>query len=160
MSKHTSLGLVVVLLARAVGTHAQVPSQGSRAATRTPTGCADLTGFTVDGNTSITSATLVTSGAVVVGANVTLTNLPPFCRVQGLSKPSTDSSIVFEVWLPQPANWNARFGSFGSGVITMAPTLEKFIRLETNGISWRRMSPPPSVRCCEMETAAIRPRFK
>lgn len=118
MSKHTSLGLVVVLLAGVVGTHAQAPSQSSRAATRTPTGCAGLTGLTFDGSTSITlitSATLVTSGTVVVGANVTLTNLPPFCRVQGLSKPSTDSSIVFEVWLPQPANWNARFLSSGEG---------------------------------------------
>ena len=115
MLKHTSRGLVVVLLAGVVGAHAQAPSQSSRAATRPPASCADLAGLTFDGNTSITSASLVTSGTVVVGANATLTDLPPFCRVQGLSKPSTDSSIVFEVWLPQPANWNARFLSTGEG---------------------------------------------
>jgi feruloyl esterase len=115
MLKHTSRGLVVVLLAGVVGTHAQSASQSSRAATRTPMGCADLTGLVLDGSTSITSATLVASGTLVAAANLTLTNLPPFCRVQGLSKPSTDSIIVFEVWLPQPANWNARFLSSGEG---------------------------------------------
>jgi hypothetical protein len=101
MLKHTSRCLVVVLLAGVVGTHAQDPPQSSPAATRTPMGCADLTGLTLDGRVaSITSATLVTSGKVEVAANVTPTNLPPFCRVQGLSKPSADSTIVFAVWLP------------------------------------------------------------
>ena len=41
----------------------------------------------------------------------------------------------------------------------VAPTFEKFMRFDTNGMSWRRMSPPPSVRCCEIETAVISPRF-
>src|SRR5712692_6660104 len=58
MLKHTSRGLVVVLLAAAAGTYAQAQSQGSRAATRTPMGCADLAGLSLDGSTSITSATL------------------------------------------------------------------------------------------------------
>ncbi len=70
---------------------------------------------TFDGAASITSATLVTSGTLVVSPTVTLTNLPPFCRVEGVSKPSPDSNIVFEVWLPQPANWNTRFLSSGEG---------------------------------------------
>jgi feruloyl esterase len=46
---------------------------------------------------------------------MTLTNLPAFCRVQGVSKPSADSNIVFEVWLPEPANWNGKFLSSGEG---------------------------------------------
>ena len=30
----------------------------------------------------------------------------PFCRVQGVLKPSADSDIKFEVWLPPAATWN------------------------------------------------------
>ena len=115
MLKHTSRGLVVVLVAGVVGTHAQAPPQRAGAATHTPTGCADLTGLTFDRTTSVTSATLVTSGTLVASTTVTLTNLPPFCRVQGVSKPSSDSDIAFEVWLPQPANWNTRYLSSGEG---------------------------------------------
>jgi feruloyl esterase len=82
---------------------------------RTPMACADLTGLTFEGNTSITSATPVTDGTLVISPTVTATNLPPFCRVQGLSKPSSDSSIFFEVWLPQQDRWNTRFLSAGEG---------------------------------------------
>ena len=38
-------------------------------------------------------------------AGQTLTNLPSFCRVQCVSKPSSDSNIYFEVWLPTDT-WN------------------------------------------------------
>ena len=110
MVKHTSLGLVVALASAAIG----IQAQGSPQTPRVP-GCADLTGRTLDGSASITSATLVTSGTLAVSPTVTLTNLPPFCRVQGVSKPSADSNIVFEVWLPQPAEWNGKFLSSGEG---------------------------------------------
>src|SRR5438046_9718649 len=117
MLKHTSWGLVVVLgtVAGVIRIQAQPPTQSSRDATRTPVSCADLSGLTFDGAASITSATLITAGTITVSPTVTLTNLPPFCRVQGVSKPSSDSSIAFEVWLPQPASWNSRFLSSGEG---------------------------------------------
>ena len=35
--------------------------------------------------------------------------------MQGVSKPSADSDIRFEVWLPQPAAWNRKFLSTGEG---------------------------------------------
>ena len=35
--------------------------------------------------------------------------------MQGVSKPSADSDIRFEVWLPQPAGWNRKFLSTGEG---------------------------------------------
>ncbi len=41
-------------------------------------------------------------------------NLPSFCRVQGVLKPTTDSYIRFEVWLPV-RNWNGRFEQVGNG---------------------------------------------
>jgi len=111
----TSRCLFAVVLAGALDTHAQAPPQGQRGPARAPVDCADLTKLTFEGNTSITSATPVTSPDVVVSTNVTLTKVPPFCRVQGLSKPSGDSSIFFEVWLPQQANWNTKFLSSGEG---------------------------------------------
>jgi len=41
-------------------------------------------------------------------------NLPAFCRVAGTIKPSADSDIRFEVWLPA-ANWNGKFQGVGNG---------------------------------------------
>ncbi len=41
--------------------------------------------------------------------------LPAFCRVAGTVKPSPDSDIRFEVWLPA-ANWNGKFVGVGNGV--------------------------------------------
>lgn len=38
-----------------------------------------------------------------------------FCRVRGTIKPSPDSDIHFEVWLPQPEAWNGRFQGIGNG---------------------------------------------
>ena len=87
---------------------AAVVGQGAAAAD-----CASLATQAFEGNTTVTSATLVTSGTITTRNNLTLTNLPEFCRVQGTSKPSADSDIFFEVWLPTA--WNRRFLSSGEG---------------------------------------------
>jgi len=92
--------VAILLIAGVLHTNAQQAGRAPQVA-RAPVACAELTGLTFEGNTSITSATLVTDGTLVISPTVTATNLPPFCRVQGLSKPSSDSSIFFEVWLPQ-----------------------------------------------------------
>ena len=41
-------------------------------------------------------------------------NLPAFCRVQVTSKPSSDSDIRIEYWLPA-AGWNGNFEANGNG---------------------------------------------
>ena len=33
----------------------------------------------------------------------------PFCRVRGLIRPTTDSNIYFEVWMPPAQNWNGNY---------------------------------------------------
>ncbi len=76
--------------------------------------CAQLASLTFEGNTMVTAAGDVTSGTLVTPAGQTLTNLPPFCRVQGVSAPSSDSHIYFEVWLPS-RTWNGKFLSSGEG---------------------------------------------
>jgi Tannase and feruloyl esterase len=43
-----------------------------------------------------------------------ITNLPIFCRVQGVAKPSEASEVKFEVWLPI-ASWDGRIEMIGNG---------------------------------------------
>jgi hypothetical protein len=40
--------------------------------------------------------------------------LPAFCRVQGVIRPSSDSNIDFEVWMPV-SGWNGRYLGVGNG---------------------------------------------
>src|SRR5256714_8229867 len=73
--------------------------------------CADLTTVTPEAST-ITSAAIVTPPATIGGAAVTV----PLCRVQGVARPSFDSEIKFEVWLPPTADdWAGRMKGNGTG---------------------------------------------
>jgi feruloyl esterase len=73
--------------------------------------CASLTTVTPDAST-ITSAAIVTPPATIGGAAVTV----PLCRVQGVARPSFDSEIKFEVWLPPTAaDWTGRMKGNGTG---------------------------------------------
>ena len=100
--------------AAVVGVAVQDPRSGASASGQA-SACAALTGRTFDNGTTIVSATLVTSGEVRISDTTAARNLPLFCRVQGVSKPSADSDIRFEVWLPQRAAWNRKFLSTGEG---------------------------------------------
>jgi feruloyl esterase len=51
--------------------------------------------------------------------------VPAFCRVAGTIRPTHDSAIRFEVWLPQ-TGWNGKFlgiGNFGWGGALMLPSM-------------------------------------
>ena len=64
---------------------------------------------------SIKLATVVdTHNFTPNGSAEALENLPPFCRVAAELKPTPDSNIVIEVWLPI-AQWNGKFIAVGSG---------------------------------------------
>ena len=76
--------------------------------------CAQLASLSFEGNTRITKAEEVLSGTLVTPGKQTLSNLPAFCRVVGISAPSSDSNIYFEVWLPS-STWNGKFLSSGEG---------------------------------------------
>ena len=76
--------------------------------------CAKLINLTFEGNTTITSSTVVSSGTLATPAGETINGLPEFCRVIGVSKPTIDSNINFEVWLPSDS-WNGKFVSSGEG---------------------------------------------
>jgi feruloyl esterase len=51
---------------------------------------------------------------VFPGQAVDFSKLPEFCRATGSIKPSPDSDIRFEVWLPAQ-NWNGKFLQTGNG---------------------------------------------
>jgi feruloyl esterase len=63
---------------------------------------------------SITLAKMVEAGVFAGSEGArTVTNLPAFCRVEVELKPTADSDIHAEVWLP--ADWNGKFLAVGSG---------------------------------------------
>jgi len=62
--------------------------------------------------TTIASATVVAAPATVGGSKVGV----PFCRVEGVARPSSDSEIKFEVWLPAANDkWTGRLKVNGTG---------------------------------------------
>ncbi len=67
-------------------------------------------------NTTITAAQSVAPGAFTppAGSAAPYKELPSFCRVAGVIKPTSDSEIKFEVWMPI-ANWNGKFQGIGNG---------------------------------------------
>ena len=67
-------------------------------------------------NTTITAAQPVAAGAFTppTGSAAPYKELPAFCRVAGVIKPTSDSEIKFEVWLPS-ANWNGKFHGISNG---------------------------------------------
>ena len=47
--------------------------------------------------------------------DVAYKDLPAFCRVAATLRPSNDSEIKIEVWLPSPEVWNGKFMAVGNG---------------------------------------------
>jgi feruloyl esterase len=85
--------------------------------------CGDLSRMTLQ-NGTVTSAELVAPGAFrqptapgappgVGGGNYG--DLPEFCRVQATLRPTSDSDIKVEVWLPA-GGWNGKFVGIGNGI--------------------------------------------
>src|SRR6266568_1370187 len=63
---------------------------------------------------SITMAEAVTTGTIEIAENAPMHGLPAFCRVAGVLRPTSDSEIRFEVWMPEQG-WNGRFLGVGNG---------------------------------------------
>ena len=75
-------------------------------------------------HTTITMATPVTPGRFTPPAGFSLNlapgdiayrDLPAFCRVGATMRPTSDSEIKIEVWLPSMAAWNGKFMAVGNG---------------------------------------------
>jgi hypothetical protein len=64
-------------------------------------------------DTTIATAELVT-GSFTPPRGEAIPNLPAFCRVAGVIRPTADSNIQFEVWMPA-TGWNGKFQGIGNG---------------------------------------------
>ncbi len=78
--------------------------------------CESLAGKSF-GDATITAATPVAPPFTIAGLDppAPVTVSEPFCRVQGAIKPSADSDIKFEVWLPTALAWNGKYEGVGNG---------------------------------------------
>jgi hypothetical protein len=84
-------------------------------------GCEHLAALQLP-SVSITTATLVPAGTFVgppalysgADSSAFYKTLPTFCRIVAHDKPTTDSDIVIEVWMPL-AGWNGKFQGIGNG---------------------------------------------
>lgn len=93
------LAAAAALITLGIPAHAAAPS------------CVDLLGVAT-ADATMTSATSVLPPQVIGGAAVTV----PMCRVTGTARPSSDSEIKFEVWLPPTASdWTGRLKVNGTG---------------------------------------------
>ena len=97
------------------------------AAAAAPTPCANLKSISLP-NTTITMAEPVSPGTFTPptapgapaagggqrgGQAPAPLNVPAFCRVAATLRPSSDSEIDMEVWMPE--NWNGKFQFVGGG---------------------------------------------
>jgi hypothetical protein len=77
--------------------------------------CSALTGKTFG------DATVYETDEVLGPITLTSLDMTPakidakFCRVRGLVRPTSDSDIRFEVWLPPAASWNGKYEGVGNG---------------------------------------------
>jgi hypothetical protein len=96
---------------------AQAPGKSIEPSTpAVDTQCSGLVATMLDG-AKVTSAVVVPAATAVADAPLgpyTLRVMPAFCRVKVTDRPSADSEIKTEVWLPL-AGWDGRYRGFGNG---------------------------------------------
>ncbi len=75
--------------------------------------CSSLRSLALE-NTVITTAEQVDTDTLAPPYGSSLASLPVFCRIAGVIRPTRDSEIHFEVWMPA-SGWNGRFLGVGNG---------------------------------------------
>jgi len=88
--------------------------QAARPAAVAGTPCENLAVLTIP-DVTVHAAAMVAAGSFTPpGAQAALT-LPAFCRVEATARPTGDSEIRFEVWIPPVDAWNGKFQGVGNG---------------------------------------------
>lgn len=64
---------------------------------------------------ALTSANIVAAGQFTPPRSSNALETPEFCRVVAVAKPTADSVINFEVWIPAAEHWNHDFEGVGNG---------------------------------------------
>jgi feruloyl esterase len=96
----------LVAVAAALSACSEVPATKAGA-------CESLAAFADAPNVTVDKAEIVPAGFVPPGEKRAIPQ--PFCRVQATARPSSDSDIKFEMWLPDASDWNGRFLANGGG---------------------------------------------
>ena len=123
MRKSSLVFVLVSLAVLAACTQSEPPKSSAPAAAAAkaaaPKSCDELAALALP-NTTISGIEPVAAGAfkspapAFGGPGADFSKLPAFCRVMGSIKPSADSDIRFEVWLPADG-WNGKFMQTGNG---------------------------------------------
>jgi feruloyl esterase len=95
---------------------ASIPLAGQVVRTASPAGtsCENLAALTIPDVTIHASSSVAAGSFTPPGAQTALT-VPAFCRVEATARPTSDSEIRFEVWLPPAEAWNGKFQGVGNG---------------------------------------------
>jgi len=86
-----------------------VPIARAGAATVDARSCESLAAVKLDG------MTVTLAQRVAAGAEPKYSKLPAFCRVAATLRPTGDSEIGIEVWMPEGAAWNGKYEGTGNG---------------------------------------------
>ncbi len=105
MKRYVLAGLVVTT----VGTQAQVARPSISG-----TACANLAALTIP-SVTVNASALVAAGSFTPPGSQLAITLPAFCRVEATARPTSDSEIKFEVWIPPVEAWNGKFQGVGNG---------------------------------------------
>jgi feruloyl esterase len=93
-----------------------LPGAGPAGAGRGPVGDgANATPGAVAGRGPDAGAQTVARGGRAGGPGAAYKNLPMFCRVAAEIRPTADSDIKIEVWMPASAGWNGKLQATGNG---------------------------------------------
>ena len=106
--------MVPRLLAALLATSLALWAHVARPAAFQATTCAELAALTIP-DVTIRSANAVAAGPFTPPGSQTALTLPAFCRVEATARPTSDSEIKFEVWIPTGDNWNGKFQGVGNG---------------------------------------------
>ena len=100
MSWRVLVGVVLLAMLRGVATAAAPASARS---------CEEMRAVRVEG------MTVTLAESVKAGAEPKYPKLPAFCRVAATLRPTSDSEIKIEVWMPEGTAWNGKYEGTGNG---------------------------------------------
>jgi len=101
------------LLAATLAASIPLMAQALRAAAP-PADCSALVALTIP-DVTVNAATIVAAGGFTPPNAQQALTVPAFCRVEATARPTSDSEIKFEVWIPPAEAWNGKFQGVGNG---------------------------------------------
>ena len=106
MQRRVQAGFLVVTLVALV--------DAGRPSLAAGTACANLASLTIP-DVTVNASALVAAGSFTPPNSTSALQVPAFCRVEATARPTSDSEIRFEVWIPPAEAWNGKFQGVGNG---------------------------------------------